>query len=235
MPNHPIAVVGGGAWGTALAQAAATAGRDVVLWVRDPERAREMQESRRNARYLPGIALHGRIRVTARADELRAASQRALRRARSGDARDGPGAVAPPCRGRPAGHLRQGHRAGLGTFPQRCRRRAQAGGSRRRAVGTELRIRRGARPADGRDAGLHGPGSGVGAGGGAVGAEFPRLPRDRPARRRDRRGGQERARHRLPASSRAAGSARAPRRRSPRAASPSSCVSPAPMAASPRP
>jgi glycerol-3-phosphate dehydrogenase (NAD(P)+) len=70
VPNHPIAVVGGGAWGTALAQAAATAGRDVVLWVRDPERAREMQESRRNARYLPDIALHGRIRVTAREDEL---------------------------------------------------------------------------------------------------------------------------------------------------------------------
>lgn len=68
-----MAVVGGGAWGTALAQAAATAGRDVVLWVRDSERAREMQESRRNARYLPGIALHGRIRVTAGEDELRAA------------------------------------------------------------------------------------------------------------------------------------------------------------------
>ena len=34
-----IGVVGGGAWGTALANAAAAAGHDVTLWLRDPEAA----------------------------------------------------------------------------------------------------------------------------------------------------------------------------------------------------
>jgi glycerol-3-phosphate dehydrogenase (NAD(P)+) len=73
VPADPIAVVGGGAWGTALAQAAAAAGRDVILWMRDPERAREVQESRRNTTYLAEIELNARVRVTGSSDELRAA------------------------------------------------------------------------------------------------------------------------------------------------------------------
>ena len=32
-----IGVIGGGAWGTALAQVAAHGGRDVLLWAREPE------------------------------------------------------------------------------------------------------------------------------------------------------------------------------------------------------
>ena len=51
-----IAVVGGGAWGTALANAAALAGREVCFWMRDPDRARSLREARENARYLPGRA-----------------------------------------------------------------------------------------------------------------------------------------------------------------------------------
>ena len=40
-----VAVVGAGAWGTALAIQAARAGADVVLWARDPARAAELSEA----------------------------------------------------------------------------------------------------------------------------------------------------------------------------------------------
>ena len=49
-----IAVIGAGAWGTALAVQAARAGREVVLWVRDAGRAGAIGESRVNPR-LPGV------------------------------------------------------------------------------------------------------------------------------------------------------------------------------------
>ncbi|NEU11828.1 NAD(P)-dependent glycerol-3-phosphate dehydrogenase [Methylobacterium sp. BTF04] len=68
-----IAVVGGGAWGTALANAAAAAGHDVTLWLRDAEAAACLEGARENARYLPGVPLHPRIRATARAQALETA------------------------------------------------------------------------------------------------------------------------------------------------------------------
>ena len=37
--SGPIGIAGAGAWGTALANAAAVAGRDVVLWMRSPGQA----------------------------------------------------------------------------------------------------------------------------------------------------------------------------------------------------
>jgi glycerol-3-phosphate dehydrogenase (NAD(P)+) len=60
-----IGVLGAGAWGTALANAAARAGRAVTLWTRDPGHAQEMSESRANRRRLPGVALEAAIRPTA--------------------------------------------------------------------------------------------------------------------------------------------------------------------------
>ena len=53
-----IAVLGAGAWGTALANAAAAReGRDVVLWARDGAHVAEMARDRENRRRLPGVAL----------------------------------------------------------------------------------------------------------------------------------------------------------------------------------
>jgi len=66
-----IAVIGAGAWGTALAQAARRAGRDVTLWARRPEFAAELARSGQNERYLPGIALDPGLRVTADTAALR--------------------------------------------------------------------------------------------------------------------------------------------------------------------
>jgi glycerol-3-phosphate dehydrogenase (NAD(P)+) len=59
-----VAVIGSGAWGTALAAQAARAGNDVTLWAREPTRARAIAETRENPR-LPGIALDPAISVTA--------------------------------------------------------------------------------------------------------------------------------------------------------------------------
>jgi glycerol-3-phosphate dehydrogenase (NAD(P)+) len=53
-----IAIIGAGAWGTALAISASrhAAGHAVQLWTRDSAAAQDMQNQRVNARYLPGIA-----------------------------------------------------------------------------------------------------------------------------------------------------------------------------------
>ena len=54
-----IFVLGAGAWGTALAASAAQVPQRhlVTLWARDAAQAMAMQQSRSNARYLPGMAL----------------------------------------------------------------------------------------------------------------------------------------------------------------------------------
>lgn len=63
-----ITVLGAGAWGTALAMAAAAeAGQahPVRLWARDAEQARRLQAERCNARYLPGLAFPAALSVLA--------------------------------------------------------------------------------------------------------------------------------------------------------------------------
>lgn len=59
-----ISVVGGGAWGTALAQVAAKAGRDVVLWAREAEVVEAVNAAHENRTFLPGIPLDSSIRAT---------------------------------------------------------------------------------------------------------------------------------------------------------------------------
>lgn len=59
-----IAVLGAGAWGTALAVQAARAGNAVGLWARNPARAAVIAEKRENTAYLPGVALSPAIEVT---------------------------------------------------------------------------------------------------------------------------------------------------------------------------
>lgn len=59
-----LAVLGAGAWGTALAIAAATR-HPVRLWARDAQQAQAMAATRVNARYLPGRELPAEITVTA--------------------------------------------------------------------------------------------------------------------------------------------------------------------------
>ena len=63
-----VAVLGAGAWGTAMAchlAARATAQPTVMLWARDTAHADILSRRRENPRYLPGITLPEAVRVTA--------------------------------------------------------------------------------------------------------------------------------------------------------------------------
>lgn len=59
-----IAVLGSGAFGTALAVALAQGGKPILLWARDEGHVRTMAETRRNDARLPGVALPDSIKVT---------------------------------------------------------------------------------------------------------------------------------------------------------------------------
>tara|TARA_Y100000748_G_scaffold300451_1_gene298931 strand:- start:7029 stop:8069 length:1041 start_codon:yes stop_codon:yes gene_type:complete len=59
-----VCVLGGGSFGTTLANLMAREGVPVTLWLRDPDVARQIREQHENPRYLPGIALDERLSVT---------------------------------------------------------------------------------------------------------------------------------------------------------------------------
>ncbi|MCH7551227.1 MAG: NAD(P)-dependent glycerol-3-phosphate dehydrogenase [Proteobacteria bacterium] len=59
-----IAIIGAGAWGTALAMVARRAGRNVVLQAHEPEVADAVNGSHENSLFLPGVALDPEIRAT---------------------------------------------------------------------------------------------------------------------------------------------------------------------------
>ncbi len=61
--KSPIAVLGAGSWGTALAVTLAKNGQSVRLWDRDQPLLTEMSAARRNNRYLPDVALPDSIVV----------------------------------------------------------------------------------------------------------------------------------------------------------------------------
>jgi glycerol-3-phosphate dehydrogenase (NAD(P)+) len=64
-PIQHLGVLGGGAFGTALAQVAAQAGRDVTLWALEPEVVSEINGQRTNAMLpAPGLTLSERIKAT---------------------------------------------------------------------------------------------------------------------------------------------------------------------------
>tara|TARA_B100000676_G_scaffold274548_1_gene294090 strand:+ start:3392 stop:4381 length:990 start_codon:yes stop_codon:yes gene_type:complete len=59
-----IAIIGAGAWGTALAVAARRAGRDVLIWALEPEVAHGITYDNENRPYLPRVKLDPAIRAT---------------------------------------------------------------------------------------------------------------------------------------------------------------------------
>jgi glycerol-3-phosphate dehydrogenase (NAD(P)+) len=67
-----VAVMGAGAWGTALARVLSDAGgpeTEVILWARRPEVAEQINATRYNPDYLPGAELPPSVRATADAAE----------------------------------------------------------------------------------------------------------------------------------------------------------------------
>ena len=59
----PVAILGAGSWGTALAMQFGRGGQPVTLWARDPATVAEIGRSGTNQRYLPGIALPAGVRA----------------------------------------------------------------------------------------------------------------------------------------------------------------------------
>jgi glycerol-3-phosphate dehydrogenase (NAD(P)+) len=59
-----LGVIGGGAWGTALAQVGAGSGRDVLLWAREPEVVDAINSTGENALFLRGSKLDPGVRAT---------------------------------------------------------------------------------------------------------------------------------------------------------------------------
>jgi glycerol-3-phosphate dehydrogenase (NAD(P)+) len=64
-----VAVMGAGAWGTALAKVLADAGNSVTLWARRPELAAELNDTHCNSNYLGPVELPATIRATSDAAE----------------------------------------------------------------------------------------------------------------------------------------------------------------------
>jgi glycerol-3-phosphate dehydrogenase (NAD(P)+) len=73
-PVRRVAIIGAGTWGTSLAVCLARAGLEVDLGCRTLDQAEQVQASRENARYLPGVALPDTVRVL-RASDLSPAGQ----------------------------------------------------------------------------------------------------------------------------------------------------------------
>ena len=71
--SQHVGILGGGAWGTALAQSARRAGRDVTLWAYEFETVDELNAHHTNRVYLPGIKLDPAIKATAKAKEVASA------------------------------------------------------------------------------------------------------------------------------------------------------------------
>jgi glycerol-3-phosphate dehydrogenase (NAD(P)+) len=64
MEFKKFGVIGGGAWGTALAQSLASAGRSTLIWTYEAECAAAINRQNENTLYLPGVALNSAISAT---------------------------------------------------------------------------------------------------------------------------------------------------------------------------
>ncbi len=65
-----VGIIGGGAWGTALAEAMAAVHPRVLLWARESDVVESINNSHENALFLPKIALSPTIRATDNIDEM---------------------------------------------------------------------------------------------------------------------------------------------------------------------
>ena len=68
-----IGIIGGGAWGTALANVAAKAGRHVILWARERDAVAAINDFQENKPFLPGVKLQAGIHATTEMAVLEAA------------------------------------------------------------------------------------------------------------------------------------------------------------------
>ncbi|HEY1124483.1 MAG TPA: NAD(P)H-dependent glycerol-3-phosphate dehydrogenase [Sphingobium sp.] len=62
--SETVGIIGGGAWGTALAQVAASGERDVLLWAHEADVVEAINARHENPMFLAGLSLSPRIRAT---------------------------------------------------------------------------------------------------------------------------------------------------------------------------
>ena len=65
-----IGVIGGGAWGTALAQLSAKAGSKVILWAREEKVVKKINEEHENEMFLKGVGLSNNVRATTNLSDM---------------------------------------------------------------------------------------------------------------------------------------------------------------------
>ena len=59
-----ISIVGGGAWGTALAQCLMRKGRNISLWAREPQVVNNINDNNENKKFLPGVSINPSVVAT---------------------------------------------------------------------------------------------------------------------------------------------------------------------------
>ena len=74
----PIAVIGAGSWGTALAMHISSSGRKVYLWGHEPEQMTAMAADRSNEQFLPGLTFPDSLEVLVDLSELPASCRKFL-------------------------------------------------------------------------------------------------------------------------------------------------------------
>ena len=62
--RYPVGVIGGGAWGTALATVMAQIHGEVVIWAREDEVVASINGVHENQAFLPGLSLSPNIHAT---------------------------------------------------------------------------------------------------------------------------------------------------------------------------
>ena len=71
MAKYPVGIIGGGAWGTALAAVMAQIHDHVLLWAREDEVVHSVNTQQENTLFLPGTALSAKIEATGDLTHLR--------------------------------------------------------------------------------------------------------------------------------------------------------------------
>ncbi len=71
LPKRTVGVIGGGAWGLALAHLLAENGHEVLVWDRNPGRIDRLRREHRDDTRLPGVTLNPKIGYTATLEDLR--------------------------------------------------------------------------------------------------------------------------------------------------------------------